>query len=148
MAFDNPPDETVRQQLQATRRIIVVGLSPKPERASFKVAQAMQGFGYTVVPVRPGTDAVLGEKAYADLTKVPEPLELVDVFRAPEHVGPIVDTCIARGAKMLWLQEGVVNESEAQRARAAGLTVVMNRCLWKDYCRLLAPPAGNCPKNK
>jgi predicted CoA-binding protein len=136
MAFTNPDDETLRGLLQATRRIAVIGLSPKPDRPSYQVAAAMQRYGYTVVPVRPATTEVLGEACHADLADVPGTVDMADVFRAAEHVGPIVDACIARGVKLLWLQEGVVNEAAAERARAAGVTVVMDRCLWKEYCRL------------
>jgi predicted CoA-binding protein len=136
MAFTNPDDETLRALLRATRRIAVIGLSPKPDRPSYQVAAAMQRYGYAVVPVRPATAEVLGEACHAELADVPGAVDMASVFRAPEHVGPIVDTCIARGVKVLWLQEGVVNESAAERARAAGLAVVMDRCLWKEYCRL------------
>jgi predicted CoA-binding protein len=84
-------------------------------------------------------ESVLGEKAYARLEDVPEKIDLVDVFRAPEHVEPIVDSCLALGIKHLWLQDGVVNEAAARRARAAGIEVVMDRCVYRDYVRLVAP---------
>ena len=105
---------------------------------SHRVARGMQGFGYRVVPVRPAVSEVLGEKAYPNLSAVPVPVDLVDVFRAPEHVDPIVDECIRLGVKRLWLQDGVVNESAAQRAVAAGITVVMDRCIWRDCMALCA----------
>ncbi|GAB6041517.1 CoA-binding protein [Endothiovibrio diazotrophicus] len=111
----------------------MVGLSPKPARPSYWVSEAMQGYGYEIVPVRPATEAVLGVKAYPTLADVPGRIDLVDVFRAPEHVGPIVDACIEREVPYLWLQEGVVNPAEASRAAAAGITVVMDRCIYKDY---------------
>jgi uncharacterized protein len=136
MAFANPSLEEIRALLERIQTIAVVGLSPKVNRPSFKVAAAMQGFGYRIIPVRPKTSEVLGEKAYADLASVPGPIDLVDVFRAPEHVDEIIDVCITRKIPAVWLQEGVVNESAAQRARASGLFVVMDRCVFRDYVRL------------
>ena len=131
--FENPTPEAIRRMLDETRRIAVVGLSPKRARPSYMVAAAMQGYGYEIVPVRPATEEVLGVKAYPTLLDVPGDIDLVDVFRAPEHVGPIVDACIERKVRFLWLQEGVINPAEANRAKAAGMVVVMNRCLYKDY---------------
>lgn len=97
----------------------------------------MQGFGYKIIPVRPAVDAVLGEKAYANLMDVPGPVDIVDVFRAPEFVDGIVSQCIARKFPALWLQEGVVDEAAAERAQAAGIFVVMDRCIYKDYVLLM-----------
>jgi len=136
MAFANPSPEEIRALLERIRRIAVVGLSPKTDRPSFKVAAAMQRFGYRIIPVRPKVGEVLGEKAYADLASVPGPIDLVDVFRAPEHMDEIIDACIARRVPAVWLQDGVVNEAAAQRARAAGLFVVMDRCVFRDYVQL------------
>lgn len=136
MAFANPSLEEIRALLERIQTIAVVGLSPRANRPSFRVAAAMQGFGYRIIPVRPKVSEVLGEKAYADLASVPDPIDLVDVFRAPEHVGEIIDVCVSRKIPAVWLQEGVVNESAAQRARAAGLFVVMDRCVFRDYVRL------------
>ncbi|HZV55034.1 MAG TPA: CoA-binding protein [Rhodocyclaceae bacterium] len=135
--FTNPSADEVRTLLSTVKTIAVLGLSDNPARPSHHVAQAMQGFGYRVIPVRPGQSKVLGEKAYATLADLPEVPDLVDVFRAPEHVPGIVDECIARGIRRLWLQEGVVNETAAERARAAGITVVMDRCIWKEYMALM-----------
>lgn len=139
MAFQNPGDEELRRMLTAIRTIAVVGLSPKAGRPSFQVAQHMQRFGYHIIPVRPGVESVLGEKAYARLADIPQPPDLVDVFRAPEHVGEIVDACIRLGLPRLWLQEGVVNEAAATRAREAGMQVVMDRCVFREYLRLFGP---------
>lgn len=138
-AFENPPPGELRRLLESVRRIAVVGLSPKPQRPSHRVSAAMQGFGYEIVPVRPAVDAVLGEPAYPDLYAVEGPVHLVNVFRAPLHIGPIVDACIERGLPALWLQDGVINPAEACRARAAGITVVMNRCVYRDYLALCTP---------
>ncbi len=131
--FQNPSPDEIRALLKRIRTIAVLGLSNNPERPSYRVAKAMQGYGYRIVPVRPGQKEVLGEKAYATLAELPDVPDLVDVFRAPEHVPGIVDECIAKGCKAIWLQEGVVDEAAAERARAAGLTVVMDRCVWKEY---------------
>lgn len=137
MPFSNPNPEEIRALLKQVKTIAVVGLSPRPDRPSHTVARALQRFGYRIVPVRPAVDAVLGEKAYARLADIPFPVDLVDVFRAPEHVPAIVEAAIAIGAKAIWLQEGVVHAEAAARAQAAGLTVVMDRCIYKDYIALM-----------
>jgi len=137
MMFKNPSLEEIKTILQSCKHIAVVGLSPKPKRPSFQVASALQSYGYHIIPVRPAVDEVLGEKAYADLSEVPDSIDMVDVFRAPEHIAPIVDACIERQVPVLWLQDGVVNESEALRAQAAGITVIMDRCTYRDYNQLL-----------
>ena len=134
----NPTPDQLRSLLREVKTIAVVGLSPRAERPSYRVSRAMQGFGYRIVPVRPAVTEVLGEKAYARLSDIPFPVDLVDVFRNADEVGPIVDECIALGVKRLWLQDGVVNEEAAERARAAGITVVMDRCVWRDYMDFIA----------
>lgn len=133
MEFHNPPAEQVKRLLENARSIAVVGLSPKPDRPSHGVAAAMQRFGYRILPVHPALDEVLGEKAYPDLDHLPGPVDIVDVFRAPEYVPAIVDQCIAHKLPALWLQEGVVDAAAAERARQAGIVVVMDRCIYKDY---------------
>ncbi len=120
------------RMLRGIRNIAVVGLSPNTDRPSFRVAQGMQELGYRIIPVRPKITSVLGEPAYPDLASVPHRIDLVNVFRAPEHVPAIVDECIALGIKYLWLQDGVIHEEAARRAQAAGITVVMDMCLWLD----------------
>jgi hypothetical protein len=135
--FQNPSPTEVRALLATVKTIAVLGLSDNPARPSHHVAEALQGFGYRIVPVRPGQSQVLGEKAYARLADLPMVPDLVDVFRAPEHVPAIVDECIALGVKRLWLQEGVVNDAAAEKARAAGIAVVMDRCIYKEYVALL-----------
>jgi uncharacterized protein len=136
MPHVNPGPDEIRQMLRSIHSIAVVGLSPRPARPSFQVAQAMQSHGYQIVPVRPLVQEVLGEPAWPDLESLPFPVDLVDVFRAPEHVPAIVDSCIKLGLPRLWLQDGVIHEEAARRARDAGITVVMDRCLWRDYNRL------------
>jgi predicted CoA-binding protein len=138
--FANPSADEIRALLGEIKTIAVLGLSDNPERPSYRVARAMQELGYRIVPVRPGQREVLGASAYATLAEVPDVPDLVDVFRASEHVPGIVDECIAKGVKRLWLQEGVVNEAAAEKARAAGITVVMDRCIWKEY--RAHPPGG------
>lgn len=136
MNFQNPDDGERRALLKGVKNIAVLGLSPKPDRPSYCVAKAMQGFGYTIIPVRPATAEVLGQKAYAALAEVPGPIDLVDVFRAAEFVDAVVDECIALNVPAIWIQEGIVNEAAARRAREAGMTVVMDRCIYKDYVAL------------
>lgn len=136
MAFTNPDPDEICRILRGIRTIAVVGLSPNPSRPSFRVAQAMQGYGYRIVPVRPLAQEVLGEKAYPDLESLPFKVDMVDVFRTAGHVPAIVASCIALGIPRLWLQEGIIHEEAAQRARAAGITVVMDRCMWRDRASL------------
>ena len=136
--FRNPDTESLRTLLKSVKTVAVVGLSPNVRRPSHQVAANMQRhFGWRIVPVRPLVDSVLGEKAYASLRDIPFPVDLVDVFRNATEVGPIVDDCIAIGAKRLWLQDGVINDAEALRAQAAGIEVVMDRCVWRDAAQLL-----------
>jgi predicted CoA-binding protein len=135
--FRNPPPEEIRILLERVRTIAVIGLSASPFRPSHGVAKALQGFGYRIIPVNPELDRVLGERAYPELRAVPEPVDLVDVFRASEHVAGIVADCIALNLPAVWLQDGVIDEPAAQRARAAGMTVVMDRCLYRDYLQFL-----------
>ncbi len=136
MTFENPGDDAVRALLDRVKTIAVVGLSPQSARPSFRVAQAMQRYGYRIVPVRPLVDAVLGEKAYASLADIPFKVDLVDVFRAAEHVPAIVEQCLALHLPAIWIQEGIVHEAAAREAQAGGMTVVMDRCLLKETIRL------------
>ncbi len=137
MVFENPGADERRELLKKVKTIAVVGLSPKADRPSYGVAKAMQRFGYRIIPVRPALDQVLGEKAYPSLKDVPEKIDLVDVFRAAEHLDGVVDECLALNLPAIWIQEGIVNEAAAERAKTAGMTVVMDRCLYKDYVALL-----------
>jgi predicted CoA-binding protein len=137
--FQNPPDEEIRDLLVRVCTIAVVGLSPRPKRPSHRVALQMQRFGYRIIPVRPAVDSVLGEKAYATLDRVPDKIDLVDVFRAPEYADKIVEACLALKLPAIWLQLDVVNVPAALRARGAGMQVVMNRCIYQDYLRFFGP---------
>ena len=139
MTFTNPGPDEICGMLRNIHTIAVVGLSANPQRPSFRVARAMQGYSYRIVPVRPLVHEVLGEHAYPDLESIPFKVDMVDVFRAPEHVPAIVESCIALGIERLWLQDGVINEEAAQRAMAACITVVMNRCVWRDFSQLCTP---------
>lgn len=122
--------------LRSSRTIAVVGLSSNPMRASNGVAAYLQRAGYRVIPVNPNESEVLGEKCYARLEDVPEKIDMVDIFRRPECVPEIVESAIRMGAKTVWMQEGVVNHEAAERARAAGLEVVMDRCTLKEHRKL------------
>ena len=136
MPLENATPDEVRELLRATKVIAVVGLSDKPDRASHGVAAFMQSKGYRIIPVNPALSEVLGEKCYASLRDVPEKVDMVDVFRKADAVPGIVEDAIAIGAKSVWMQEGVVHNAAADRARAAGLKVVMDRCLLKEYRKL------------
>ena len=135
-AFQNPEIGQIKTILQQVKTIAVVGLSPKENRPSHQVASHMQSFGYRIIPVRPAVDEVLGEKAFASLSDVSENIDMVDVFRAPDKISPIIDTCIEKKVPYVWLQDGVVNNAEALRAQAAGITVIMDRCIYRDYKKL------------
>ena len=141
MTSSNPEPEQIRRLLHNVHSIAMVGLSPNQSRPSFRVASGLQGLGYRIIPVRPAVDAVLGEKAFPDLESLPALPDIVDVFRAAEHVPALVESCIRLGIKNLWLQDGVVHEAAAQRAREAGITVVMDRCMWRDATTFGVHPA-------
>lgn len=148
MTFLNPGDDAIHALLESARTIAVVGLSPHPARPSHRVARALQHHGYRIVPVRPHVSEVLGEKAYATLADIPFAIDLVNVFRAAEHIPAIVEQCLAlhstqpsvpplqQRPSAIWIQEGLVHEAAARRARAGGMTVVMDRCIIKEYVRL------------
>lgn len=125
--------DQVRELLSRVKTIAVVGLSSNPMRPSFGVSQYMQGKGYRIIPVNPNESSVLGEKAYASLSEIPDRIDMVDVFRRPEFVSEIVDEVIRLKIPALWLQEGVVDEAAASKAREAGITVVMDRCILKEH---------------
>ena len=126
----------VAERLRGAKTITVVGLSGRRFRPSHGVAEYLQRAGYRVIPVNPHETEVLGEEAYPDLASVPLPVDIVDIFRRSEHVPEIVEEAIRIGAKMVWMQEGVIHEDAAQAALAAGLEVVMDRCILKEHRRL------------
>lgn len=128
---------SVLELLRTSRTIAVVGLSSKRWRPSFGVSEYMQRAGYRIIPVNPGETEVLGEKSYGGLEEVPEKVDIVDVFRRSEFVPEIVEQAIRIGARAVWLQEGVVHEEAAAKARAAGLMVVMDRCILKEHRKLV-----------
>jgi uncharacterized protein len=136
MSFENPGPDAIRALLKSVKSIAVVGFSPKPARPSHSVARQLQRFGYRIIPVRPGISEGLGEKAYPNLSAVPDPIDLVNVFRSPGQVPPIVDECLRLGLKTIWMQEGAANEEAADKAAAGGMTVVMDRCILRDFTRL------------
>lgn len=132
----NPPDAAQRRLLAEIGNIAVVGLSPKPGRASHFVANDMQQAGYRIIPVRPGVQEVLGEPAYARLADVPERIDLVNVFLNPSRLPELIDECIELAVPAIWMQIGVVDHEQARRAAEAGIFVVMDRCIAVDYNRL------------
>ncbi len=127
------------------KTVAVVGLSPDPFRPSYGVALYMQRHGYRIVPVNPFCELVLNERVYPDVESIPFPVDVVDVFRRSDEVAPIVEAAIRKGAKAIWLQEGVVDDLAAERARRAGLLVVMDRCILKEHARLAQSAAPRNP---
>ena len=131
--------------LQTCHIVAVVGLSPDPERHSHRVSKYLRDQGYKIVPVNPMATEVLGEKCYPDLLSIPEPVEVVDIFRRSEDIPPIVDQAIRIKAKAVWMQEGIVNEDAASRADQAGIMVVMDRCMLKEHRKLASQSKENTP---
>jgi uncharacterized protein len=130
---NNATDEEIRQILTDARTVAVVGLSGDPGRASYRVAAYLKENGYRIIPVNPGVEEALGEKAYPSLRDIPGPVDVVDIFRRPEFIPEIVDEAIRAGAKAIWMQEGLAHNGAAERARAAGLKVVMSKCMMKEH---------------
>lgn len=132
----NPSDERLLSLLESSRTIAVVGLSPRPARPSNQVARYLIAAGYRVIPVNPGHAEICGLACYPDLEAVPEPIDIVDCFRRSDQIQPIAEDAVAVGAKVLWLQLGVVNDAAAQFAMRAGLIVVVDRCIKIDHAML------------
>ena len=130
-----PSADPIFDILTKYKTIAVVGLSSNPARPSYGVTEYMQGSGYQIIPVNPNETDVLGEPSYASLDEVPQKIEIVDIFRRPEEVPPVVDAAIRAGAKVIWMQQGIANEPAAEKARAAGLTVVMDACILIEHKR-------------
>ncbi len=135
--FQNLDDDTIRKLLERVRRIAVVGLSPKPHRASHRVASYLQEAGYDIVPVYPREERILGQRVFRNVRDVPAPIDLVNVFRRSEFLPGVFDDVIASGAGAVWTQLQCIDQDGARRAEAAGLTVVMNRCLMVEHGRLM-----------
>lgn len=146
--FENPSEDDIRRLLERVRRIAVVGLSPKPHRDSNRVARYLQGVGYTVIPIYPREETILGQPVFRRVQDVPGGVDLVDVFRRREELPRVVDDALAARAPAIWLQQDCIDEPGAQRARDTGVTVVMDRCLAVDHARLLGRnwrPASTVP---
>ncbi len=127
--------DIIKELLDSSKTIAVVGISSDPGRPSYRVARYLQGCGYKIIPVNPTISEVLGEKAYSSLRDIPEKVDIVDVFRRSEDVPPIADDAIAIKAGALWMQEGIVNKPAAQKAEKAGLKVVMDHCIMMEHLR-------------
>jgi predicted CoA-binding protein len=134
-------DDKIREILKNARTIATVGLSSSPAKVSFHIAAYLKSQGYRVIPVNPTAERILGERAYPDLLSVPDPVDVVQIFRKPEDVLPIVDQAIQKGAKVVWMQEGITNPEAAARAEAAGLQVVQDHCMRVEHRRLIAGPS-------
>jgi predicted CoA-binding protein len=132
-------DEEIKSMLGRCRTIAVVGISPKEDRPSYTVASYLKSKGYTIIPVRPDGETVLGEKVYHSLREIPPEvhIDIVDIFRKSEDVPPVVEEAIQRGARAVWMQEGVIHPEAGAKAERAGVQVVMDRCIKKDHQRLL-----------
>lgn len=130
-------DAEMTDLLRTAKTIAVVGLSSNPMRPSFGVSRFLQRQGFRVIPVNPNETEVLGERAYASVKDIPDQIDIVDIFRRPARVPEVVDDALGKGARCIWMQEGVVNDEAARKAEAAGLRVVMNRCILKELARLL-----------
>ncbi|WP_054028027.1 CoA-binding protein [Bacillus sp. FJAT-28004] len=140
MAFENPTREQIKGILEKSTTVAVVGLSDNPERVSYMVSEAMQAKGYTIIPVNPNADSILGQKSYPSLKDIPVPVDIVNVFRRSEHTPPVAEEAVAIGAKTFWLQLGIANDEAAAIAAAGGLEVVMDRCIKVEDSILL--PGG------
>ncbi len=133
-------EEEIKDILRNSKTIAVVGISPKEDRPSYIVASYLKSKGYRIIPVRPDGDEILGEKVYHSLSEIPKEIrvEVVDIFRRSEDVPPVVEEAIQRGAKAIWMQEGVIHKEAGEEAEKAGLKVVMDRCMKKEHQRLLS----------
>jgi uncharacterized protein len=142
MPHINPSDEELKRLLIDAKTIAMMGASAHPEKPSHGIMKRLLAAGYHVIPVNPRETEILGQKAYASLDAITEPVDIVDVFRRGEDTPPIADETARIGAKAIWLQVGVSNEETAERAKAAGLTVVMNKCIGATHDALKVPPKG------
>ena len=134
--MNNYKDPTIIEKiLKNSKTIAIVGLSNRSDRPSYNVASYLAGKGYHIIPVNPMIKEIFGQKSYPDLKSIPEKVDVVDIFRRSEDVGPIVDEAIETGAKAVWMQEGIINIEAAERARAAGIDVVMDLCMLKEHAK-------------
>jgi predicted CoA-binding protein len=133
----NPPSEKIRAVLENCKRVAIVGLSPKPERDSHKVARYLKENHYEIVPVNPGQKEILGERCYPNLKAIPFTVDVVDIFRRADAISPVVDDAIEIGAKIVWMQLGLANNRAADKARKAGLEVIMNKCIKTEHMNML-----------
>jgi predicted CoA-binding protein len=131
-------DKEIKETLLNSKTVAVVGISPKEDRPSYTVASYLKSKGYQIIPVRPDGEEILGEKVYHSLSEIPNEVgvDVVDIFRRSEDVPPVVEEAIQRGAKAVWMQEGVIHNEAAEKARSAGLKVVMDRCMKKEHQKL------------
>ncbi|MBW1763362.1 MAG: CoA-binding protein [Deltaproteobacteria bacterium] len=132
-------DKTIKEVLENTDKVAVVGLSPKPDRDSNRVARYLMDKGYSIVPVNPGQKEILDERCYRSLEEIPFHVDLVNIFLNPVRIPPIVDQAIKIGAKVIWMQLGVIHEESAERAKSAGLQVIMDRCIKVEHASLFNP---------
>ena len=137
MPHTNPSNDQLRNLLKESKTIAIVGASGNPGKPSYGIMQRLQKAGYKVIPVNPRETEILGERSYPSLVDVPEPVDIVDVFRRPEDTPPIAEEAVLKGAKAFWLQKGIASEDAAARASAGGLTVIMNACIGETYDRLM-----------
>ena len=135
--YSLPSDEEIIALFERVKSIAVIGLSPKPDRPSHRVAKHMQEFGFDIIPVRPAVSEVLGVKANASLLEIPFVVDLVDVFRAPRFVAGVTEQCIDKKASAMWLQEGVIDIDSANQACKENIFTVMDKCIYKEYVRLM-----------
>lgn len=140
MAHRNPSDQELKNLLTEARTIAMIGASSNPDKASYGIMQQLQKRGYHVIPINPRETEVLGERAYASLADVKEPIDIVDVFRRAEDTPAIADEAVKVGAKALWLQTGIVSDDAAARAEAGGLLAVMDACIAATHALLQVPP--------
>jgi len=131
-------EEEIKDTLRSSKTVVIVGISPKPDRPSYIVASYLQSKGYRILPVRPDGEEILGEKVHRSLTEIPKEIgiDIVDIFRKPEDVPPVVEEAIQRRAKVIWMQEGVIHGGACHQAEQAGLKVVMDLCIKKEHQRL------------
>ena len=134
---ENPSDEKIREILKTKKVIAMVGLSPNPVRDSYEVAHYLKAKGYKIIPVNPAHEEILGQKSFSTLSEIPEKVDIVDVFRKPEHTGPVIDEALSIDADVIWLQLGIRNNEGGQKVIEAGKAFIQNRCILQEHRRLM-----------